>query len=251
MERLQKLIARAGLASRREAERWIREGRVSVNGQRIDRPGVRVDPARDRVLVDGKPLRIEPARAYFVFHKPPGLVVTLRDPHGRPHLGQLLEEMGETRRLFPVGRLDFHSEGLLLLTNDGELANRLMHPRFGVEKRYLAKIGGQPSGPELDRLRRGIVLDGRRTLPARVEIVRRLGRKAWVEVAIHEGRYRQVRRMFEAVGYRVEKLVRTRFGPLALGSLPRGAIRPLSPKELKALRRAVALEAASGGRRSC
>lgn len=242
MERLHKLIARAGLASRREAERWIREGRVTVNGQPVDRPGVRVDPDRDEICVDAKPLRARPEKAYFVFHKPAGLLVTLRDPEGRAHLGELLREIGGTRRLYPVGRLDFNSEGLLLLTNDGELAHRLAHPRFGVEKRYLAKVGRHPTERELDRLRRGIVLDGRRTLPAGVEIVRRLRRKAWLQVTIHEGRYRQVRRMLEAVGHRVERLVRTNFGPLALGTLPAGAMRPLSPKELRALRSEVGLE---------
>lgn len=241
MERVQKILARAGLASRREAERWILEGRVSVNGVVVRELGYRADPARDRIQVDHKLVRVAAERRYYLFHKPVGLITSLGDPRGRPHLGAYLDRLGLKERLFPVGRLDFNSSGLLLLTDDGELSARLTHPRYGIPKGYHVKISGRPTERELQRLRRGIGLEDGRTAPARVRLLELLSRKAWVEVEICEGRYREVRRMFEALGYFVERLIRVRLGPLRLGSLPAGGLRPLSSKEIIALKRAVGL----------
>lgn len=241
MERLQKILAGAGLTSRREAERWILEGRVTVNGVVVRRLGSKADPSRDKIKVDGRLVRPSASRLYFLFHKPAGLITSMRDPQGRPHLGDWLESLGKRGRLFPVGRLDFNSSGLLLLTNDGELGQRLTHPRYEVKKGYRVKISGCPSERELEHLRRGIPLEDGMTAPARVRVLQVLKKKAWLEVEIHEGRYREVRRMFEALGYFVEKLVRVRIGPIRLGSLGPGGIRPLSPKEITALRQAVGM----------
>ena len=240
MERLQKIIARAGLASRREAERWMLEGRVTVNGKVVDKLGSQADPIKDKIKVDGK-LISEPPRFYYLFHKPAGLITSLRDPQGRPSLGDLLEPLGKRGRLFPVGRLDFNSTGLLVLTNDGELALRLMHPRYRVKKGYRVKISACPTERELDRLRRGIRLEDGVTAPAEVRVLQVLKKNAWLEVEINEGRYREVRRMFEALGYFVEKLIRVRLGPIRLASLAPGVIRPCSPTEITALKKAVSL----------
>ena len=241
MERLQKILARAGLASRREAERWILEGRVSVNGAVVSKLGSQADPAKDSIKVDGK--RIKPAAApvYFAFHKPAGVITTLNDPQKRPDLTHFIEKLGSKQRVFPVGRLDYNSTGLLLLTNDGELARRLAHPRFGVKKVYRVKLSSCPMAEELARLRKGIRLEDGITAPARARVVEKLKKNAWVEIEIHEGRNREVRRIFEALGYLVEKLVRVRVGPIALGFLPPGELRPLSQSEIKALKSAVGL----------
>jgi pseudouridine synthase len=241
MERLQKILARAGLASRREAERWILEGRVSVNGTVISKLGSQADPAKDSIKVDGK--RIKPAAAplYFAFHKPPGVITTLNDPQKRPDLTQFIEKLGSKQRVFPVGRLDYNSTGLLLLTNDGELAGRLTHPRFGVKKVYRVKLSACPTAEELARLRKGIRLEDGITAPARARVLAKLKKNAWVEIEIHEGRNREVRRIFEAMGYFVEKLIRVRVGPIDLGFLPPGELRPLSQSEIKALKTAVGL----------
>jgi pseudouridine synthase len=241
MERLQKILARAGVASRREAERWIAEGRVTVNGAVIRKLGSQADPAKDAIKVDGKRIKPVTAPIYFALHKPPGIVTTLKDPQKRPDLTQITARLGEKQRIFPVGRLDFNSSGLLLLTNDGELAQRLTHPRFGVKKTYRVKLSECPPEPDLMLLRKGIRLEDGLTAPARVKIVERLKRNAWAEIEIHEGRNRQVRRMFEALGYFVEKLIRIRVGPVALGGLPPGELRPLSQTEISGLKRAVGL----------
>jgi len=240
MERLQKIMARAGLASRREAETWIQQGRVTVNGAVVKQLGSQADADRDKIKVDGK-LIPRPALSYILFHKPPGLLTSMRDPEGRPDLGHWLESLGRKGRLFPVGRLDFNSSGLLLLTNDGPLAQRLTHPRYGVRKLYRVKVSGHPSENSLERLRKGIRLEDGWTAPARVSVVERLHKKAWVEVEIYEGRYREVRRMFETLGYFVEKLVRVRMGPLRLGSLGPGEYRSLSPREITVLRKTVGM----------
>lgn len=239
MERLQKIIAQSGWGSRREVERWIVEGRVTVNGAVTRQLGTKADPERDKIKVDGKLVR--PAdRRTFLFHKPEGVITSMRDPKGRPHLGEWLERMGRKGRLFPVGRLDFNSSGLLILTNDGDLAQRLMHPRYQLPKTYLVKVSGQPSERDLDRLRRGIELDDGASAPAKVRVLKRLTQKAWIEVEIREGRYREVRRMFEALGVSVEKLVRTRLGPLHLGDLQPGAMRPLTAEEWSLLEKEIA-----------
>lgn len=239
MERLQKILARAGLASRREAERWILEGRISVNGTVVRKLGSQADPAKDSIKVDGK--RVKPAASplYYAFHKPPGVITTLNDPERRPDLTPYLARLGEKRRVFPVGRLDYNTTGILLLTNDGKLALRLTHPRFGVKKIYRVKLSACPTEEDLVRLRKGIRLDDGVTAPARVRIVEKLKKNAWVEIELHEGRRREVRRMFEALGYFVEKLIRIRFGPISLGALALGTLRPLSQIEVQSLKRAV------------
>lgn len=237
-ERLQKFLAQAGISSRRAAETMIETGRVSVNGEIVTRLGTRVDPENDAVRVDGKRVRQHPGeRIYLLLNKPRGYVTTLRDPEGRPTVVDLIRDVH--RRVYPIGRLDFHSEGLLLLTDDGDLAHELMHPRHGVEKAYWAKVRGEPSADAFRRLERGILLEGRKTLPARLRLVRK-GENAWVEVVIREGRKHQVRKMLEAIGHPVSRLRRVRYAGLELGSLPIGAYRPLLPREIAGLRRAAA-----------
>jgi pseudouridine synthase len=241
MERLQKILARAGLASRREAERWILEGRVTVNGTVVRKLGSQADPAKDAIKVDGK--RVKPAAApvYYALHKPPGIITTIHDPEKRPDLSPIIARLGEKQRVFPVGRLDFNSSGLLLLTNDGELAQRLTHPRFGVKKVYRVKLSECPDEQDLAAIRKGIRLEDGMTAPARIKVVEKLKKNAWVEIEIHEGRNRQVRRMFAALRYFVEKLIRIRIGPVSLGALAPGDLRPLSQIEIKALKHAVGL----------
>jgi 23S rRNA pseudouridine2605 synthase len=239
MERLQKILARAGMASRREAERWILEGRITVNGTVVRKLGSQADPGKDSIKVDGKRVKTVAAPLYYAFHKPPGIITTLNDPERRPDLTPYLARLGEKRRVFPVGRLDYNTTGILLLTNDGELALRLTHPRFGVKKIYRVKLSACPTEEDLARLRKGIRLDDGMTAPARVRIVEKLKKNAWVEIELHEGRRREVRRMFEALGYFVEKLIRIRFGPISLGTLAPGTLRPLSQIEVQSLKRAV------------
>ena len=242
MERLQKIIARAGLASRREAERWIVEGRITVNGGVVRKLGSQADPAKDSIKVDGK--RIKPAASplYYAFHKPPGVITTLNDPQHRPDLTPYLARLGEKKRVFPVGRLDYNTTGLLLLTNDGDLALRLAHPRYGVKKLYRTKLSACPTDQDLEQLRKGVRLDDGMSSPARARVIDKLKKNAWVEIEVQEGRKREVRRMFEALGYFVEKLVRIRIGSVLLGPLAQGELRPLSQIEVKALKRAVGLE---------
>lgn len=236
MERLQKLLARAGVCSRRAAERLIEEGRVRVNGEVVTRLGSRADPAQDVIRVDGKRIA-SPSRhkLYLMLNKPRGYVTTMSDPEGRPTVRDLIR--GVRERVFPVGRLDYNSEGLLLLTNDGDLARDLMHPSTSVDKTYAVKVRGRPDRPTLDRLAAGIRIDGRRTMPARLRVTAR-GDNSWLEVSVVEGRKHLVRRMLEAVGHPVLKLTRVRFGGLRLGELPRGQVRPLRADEVDRLRRA-------------
>ncbi|MCS6925877.1 MAG: rRNA pseudouridine synthase [Candidatus Binatia bacterium] len=233
-------MSRAGIASRRAAEEMIRQGRVQVNGETVTRLGTTADPYRDRITVDGRLVDVTSTpRLYFLLHKPVGVVSTLKDPQGRPTVRELLK--GVRERVFPVGRLDYHSAGLLLLTNDGELAERLLHPRSQLPRTYHVKIAGHPTPQVLRTLRSGVRLeDGTLTAPARVRILRVSERKTWLEMTLQEGRNREVRRMWEAVGYEVEKLIRVRFGPLVLADLPPGGYRPLQPAEIRALKRAVA-----------
>ena len=234
-ERLQKVLAHAGIASRRAAERLMLAGRVTVNGQVATELGTKVDPERDAIKVDGKRLGAPPSRrTYLAFHKPRGVVTTLSDPEGRPTVRDYLR--GVRARVFPVGRLDYDSEGLLLLTDDGPLARDLMHPSRGVEKTYAVKVKGQPDNEVIIRLRRGVSVDGRRTGPAQVRIVRR-GDNAWLQVTIAEGRNRQVRKMLQAVGHPVQRLRRIRYGAVELGALPAGALRTLTEAEIAQLRR--------------
>ena len=248
MERLQKIIARAGLASRREAERWIEEGRVAVNGAIVTKLGTQADPFKDSIKVDGKRIKSAALPLYYAFHKPPGVITTLNDPQNRPDITPYVARLGEKRRVFPVGRLDYNTTGLLLLTNDGELALRLSHPRFGVSKVYRVKLSSCPTPEDFARLREGIRLDDGMTSPARARVVEKLKTNAWVEIEVHEGRNREVRRMFEALGYFVEKLIRIRVGPVELGHLPLGELRPLTQNEIKALKIAVGLAQADAKR---
>ncbi len=236
IDRLQKVLAHAGIASRRAAERLILEGRVTVNGEVVSKLGTKVDPGKDAIKVDGKRVGAPPTgKTYLALHKPRGVVTTMSDPEGRPTVKHYLR--GVKARVYPVGRLDYASEGLLLLTDDGTLARDLMHPSRGVEKTYLAKVAGQPSPEVLTRLCRGVPLDGKRTGPAKARIVRR-GDNAWVELTISEGRNRQVRRMFEAVGHPVQRLRRLSYGGVSLGRLPLGQLRTLTEAEVAELSRA-------------
>jgi 23S rRNA pseudouridine2605 synthase len=232
-ERLQKFLARAGVASRRHAEALILAGRVRVNGEVVRLMGSRVRPALDRVQVDGELVRPE-RLVTLLLHKPAGYITSLSDPQGRPVVTSLLPA-GEFPRLYPVGRLDWDTEGLLLLTNDGALAHALSHPRFHVRRLYHAKVRGRPTPEALERLARGVASGGERLRALAVEILRTTEHNAWLAITLGEGRYRQVRRMCEAVGYPVVRLIRVGLGPLALRDLPRGAWRPLTAAELSSL----------------
>jgi pseudouridine synthase len=239
MERIQKVLARAGVASRRAAEQLIDERRVRVNGELVTEQGIKIDPALDTLTVDGRRVvALRTHHRYMALHKPRGFVTTLSDPQGRPSIADLLEP--GWGRVFPVGRLDLQTEGLLLLTDDGDLARDLMHPSSAVPKTYRAKVRGVPEPGALDRVRRGLTLDGRKTLGSEARLVRSTGNNAWVEITVVEGRKHQVRRMLEAVGHPVVKLTRIRFDGISLGSLRPGAARPLTPAEVTRLRRAVA-----------
>jgi 23S rRNA pseudouridine2605 synthase len=241
LERLQKILAAAGVASRRSAEAMIEQGRVQVNGKVVTVLGTKADAARDHIRVDGKLLQGPERHRYFVLNKPRGFVTTVKDPEGRPTVMQFFDKMKE--RLYPVGRLDYMSEGLLVVTNDGELANRLTKASSGVEKIYLVKVAGQPTEAELDILRAGVAIErGKpgsppvRTSPARIRQVRQ-GDNPWYEVVLIEGRNRELRKMFEEVGHFVEKIRRTGYGPLILDQEP-GNLRELQPQEVAALRQA-------------
>ena len=233
-ERLQKIISAAGLASRRQSEEWIAAGRVTVNGQ-VARLGDQADPHEDRIQIDGRPLPQPERQVTVMLNKPAGYVTTRRDPQGRPVVGELVRDIPQ--RLFPVGRLDLQTEGLLLLTNDGVLAQRLAHPRHQVDKTYLVKARGLLRKEDLVKLEKGIRLEDGMTAPGRVEKVRHTGSNTWFELTIHEGRNRQVRRMCETLGHPVVKLRRLRFGPLELGNLPAGRYRILSPGEVARLQK--------------
>jgi 23S rRNA pseudouridine2605 synthase len=240
-ERLHKVLAHAGVASRRAAERMIRDHRVRVNGTLVIELGTQVDPARDRIEVDGRPLgRAETAHHYVALNKPLGVVSTAHDPEGRPTVVELVHS---SRRLYPVGRLDIDSEGLVLLTDDGELTFRLTHARFGIEKEYHVLVGRPELNEELIRqLRNGVVLEDGPARAVRASVVRTTPRGGVVRVVLVEGRQRQVRRMLSALGCAVERLQRVRIGPLLLGDVEPGKHRVLRPREIEALRAAVGLE---------
>jgi 23S rRNA pseudouridine2605 synthase len=238
-ERLQKLLSMAGIASRRLSEDLIREGRVSVNGVVITELGTKADLERDDVRVDGRRVHAQRRLRYILLNKPRGYVTTRRDPQGRPTVMDLLK--GVREYVYPVGRLDYDSEGLLLLTNDGELAARLTHPRHEVERVYEARVRGLPDRHALDRLARGVVVDDRRTAPARLELMEAREDQAIIRIALHEGRQRQVRNMFETVGHPVIRLRRIRIGPIADERLTTGYWRELTPGEVARLRRACKL----------
>ena len=233
--RLQKYMALCGVAARRKCEEIILEGRVRVNGQVITQMGTQVEEG-DSVTLDGEIISPQETMRYLLYHKPAGEVTTVSDDKGRDTVMDRFRELPE--RVYPVGRLDYDSEGLLLLTNDGALAQRLTHPSCEVDKVYLARVSGNPSNEAIDRLRRGVYMDGdeRRTYPAQVRVVRDEALFSDILVTIHEGRNRQVRRMFDAVGHKVLLLRRVRFGPLELGDLRRGEWRELTKDEVARLK---------------
>ena len=230
--RLQKYLAECGVASRRHAEEMIRAGRVTVNGTTVTEMGTQVEEG-DKVMVDGRAVRQESTKRYIMYHKPAGEVTTASDPEGRK---TVLDHFAHLKqRLYPVGRLDYDSEGLLLLTNDGALTERLLHPSHQVDKTYLARVTGKVSLDTVRLLRQGVMLDDHKTAPAKVRIVKEETFVTVVLVTIHEGRNRQVRRMFEEAGHKVLQLRRVRFGPLELGDLPRGQWRELTGDEIRRL----------------
>lgn len=241
LERLQKVLAEAGVASRRKSEEMIRAGRVEVNGQTVRDMGVKVDPKQDAIKVDGRPIRQE-KKVYVLFNKPKGVITSASDPEGRKTVASFFTNIRE--RIYPVGRLDYDTEGLLLLTNDGEFAHLLTHPRHHVPRTYLATVKGVPHGTKLDKLRSGVELEDGLTSPAEAEYydIDPDKNETIVQVTIYEGRNRQVRRMFEAIGHPVQKLKRIKFGPILLAGVPRGKYRHLTAEEIKELR-AEALEA--------
>jgi 23S rRNA pseudouridine2605 synthase len=239
LQRLQKIIAAAGVASRRKAEEMIASGLVAVNGQTVTELGSKADPDRDHIRVNGKLLHAPERHAYLLMNKPKGYVTTLSDPEGRPTINDLLH--GARARVYPVGRLDYASEGLLLLTNDGDLAHRLMKAASHVPKTYVVKVAGKPSSEGLAKLRAGLFIaadKGRRvkTAPAKIRLVRE-AENPWYEVTLIEGRNRQIRRMFEEVGHHVEKIRRVRYGPLEL-DVPPGEFRRLTLQEIAKLKAA-------------
>jgi 23S rRNA pseudouridine2605 synthase len=234
-ERLQKVLAAAGIGSRRECEQLIREGRVEVDRKVASELGVRVDPLRDEIRVDGTPVR-RPKRVYYAVNKPPGVVCTSRDPSGRVRLIDLVKS---DERLFTVGRLDRSSEGLIIVTNDGELANRLMHPRYGVRKRYLVSVAGHPSPQQLNKLRKGVYLSEGLARVAALHVKRRHKQSTDLEIVLDEGRNREIRRILARIGHKVLRLKRTTIGTLRLGDLPVGAHRQLTRDEVRSLRRHV------------
>lgn len=229
-ERLQKIIARAGIASRRKAEQLILEGRVTVNGRAVAALGSQADPRHDHIKVDGKLLRLEPFE-YYIVNKPRGVLSAASDPRKRPIVTQLVRSR---RRLYPSGRLDFQSEGLIILTNDGELTRRITQAGL-FEKVYQVKVLGQPSESRLKLLREGITIDGEQWGKCRITLLKP-GKNCWYAVAIREGRNRQIRRMFEQIGHPVTRLRRIAIGPLRLGSLAAGAWRGMTPREIQLLK---------------
>lgn len=231
MERLQKIIACAGICSRRKAEEYIAAGRVTVDGQVIRESGCKVDPTQAMISVDGRPVSQEGKKIYLLLNKPPGYVTTLSDPQGRPIVTDLLPPQIKAR-LFPVGRLDLDSEGALLLTNDGALANRILHPKFEVKKTYEATVREMPPQKALRRLETGIIVDGWKTWPAQARLRRQTKNSVIIEIIIHEGKKRQVRKMFQAIGHPVLRLRRTAYGSLRLDGLAQGKSRFLTEKDI-------------------
>ena len=231
LERLQKVLAKAGVASRRRAEELIRQGKVKVDGKVVTAMGTKVDPDAQDIECDGIHVAAREKKIYILLHKPAGFLSTVHDPQGRPIVTDLLPQVKE--RVYPVGRLDLDTEGALLLSNDGELAQKILHPSHEVNKTYVAKVKGKPNTKKLAALSRGITLEGRKTWPADIEVLQTEPQATTIKIIIHEGRKRQVRKMFDAVGHPVLQLKRTAYGQLELGDLRPGKYRFLSPEDIK------------------
>lgn len=230
--RLQKYMAECGVASRRKCEELIDQGRVAVNGMKVARQGIQIDPQKDRVEVDGSEIRLQQEKIYLMLNKPKGVVTTVSDQFGRKNVKDLVDC---PQRIFPVGRLDYDTEGLLFLTNDGTFAYQMTHPGHKIDKCYLARVKGIPGEEALERLRGGVILDGWKTAPAKAELEQNTGKNALVRLTIYEGRNRQVRKMLDAVGFPVLELRRISIGGVTLGDLPSGRWRHLTKEELKRL----------------
>ncbi len=228
-------MAKAGIASRREAERMLLEGRVTVNGRVIDALGLKADPLKDSIKVNGKILTHFEPKITVVLNKPRGYLATVKDPKGRPTVMDLLKHL--KWRIYPVGRLDLDAEGLLLLTNDGELANRIAHPKFSIPRTYLVKVVGVPEEKQLSRLKRGVMLEDGRARVVSCLLLRQKEKNSWVQVVVTEGRNRLVKRIFSAIGHPVLKLKRIRLGPIQLGNLPFGQFRHLTAEETAKLKK--------------
>lgn len=233
--RLQKYMALCGVASRRKSEEMILQGRVKVNEEVIDKLGVSIEPERDIVKIDNKPIKIEKRKIYIILNKPVGYVTTVSDEHGRRKVLDLVQEINE--RIYPVGRLDYDSSGLLILTNDGDLAYKLTHPSSNISKKYIAKIKGTPTRDELDRFRKGIEIDGYVTAKARIDIIRRYVDCTIVQIEIHEGKNRQIRKMCEKINHPVIDLMRVEIGNIKIGKLKPGEWRHLSKYEVEYLKK--------------
>ena len=237
--RLNKFLSQAGIASRREADRLIAEGKVKVNNRVVQELGYKIDDQKDSIEIDGRKVKKEQVFIYLMLNKPKGYLVTLKDAFKRPTIMNLLPNL--KKRVFPVGRLDYESEGLLILTNDGELAYRLTHPRYKIKRTYLVKVMGKPDSAELSKLKKGVFLDGKKTAPAKVNLLESNPRKSLLRIEIHEGRKREIRRMFECIDHRVLKLVRVSFAGLRIGKLKSGTWRFLKQQEIKKLKEQVNL----------
>jgi len=235
MERLQKVLAKAGIASRRESEKLIEEGRVMVNSKIVTQLGTKVDPTRDAIQVDGKRISLKKPYRYLLLYKPAGYLTTFKTEEPKPTLADLLPKI--PARVFPVGRLDFNSEGLVFLTDDGELAYLLQHPKFEVPKVYEVRVHGIPDEAALSRLSKGVRLEDGKTGPARIELIRKTGKNAWLRMILFEGKKREVRRMCEAIGHPVSRLRRIALGPLTLRGLQKGEYRYLTSEEIASLKK--------------
>jgi 23S rRNA pseudouridine2605 synthase len=232
-ERLQKILSRAGVSSRRTAEKMIAEGRISVNRTVVVEPGTKADPGKDEIRLDGRLISLETERIYLMLHKPKGYVTTLSDPQGRPIVTDLLN--GVAARVYPVGRLDYDSEGLLILSNDGEFAQRLQHPRYGIPKTYRVKVEGHLLKEELKALERGIDLPDGRFAPTEIQLEKTNPRSTWLTLTLTDGRNRVIRRAFDSLGHPVARLVRVAVADITLASLPEGAWRLLTSREVERL----------------
>jgi 23S rRNA pseudouridine2605 synthase/16S rRNA pseudouridine516 synthase len=238
LERIQKILAKAGIASRREAERMMVEGRVTINGTVVNTLGFKVDPLLGHIKVDGKRITLNEPHVTLLLHKPKGYLSTVKDPKGRPTVIDLIKKM--KWRIYPVGRLDFNAEGLLLLTNDGNLAYRLSHPGFSIPRTYLVKVAGIPDEKKLSQLKKGMMLEDGRVKVVSYRKIRHGRNNSWIEVVLTEGRNHLVKRMFLAIGHPVLKLKRVQFGPFQLGDLPVGQFRHLTPMEMENLKKLTA-----------